>query len=162
MWSVSSSWRAASGGAEVSKILTTHLTVPASAEDVWETLIDLDGYGSWNPFITNGAGTIDVGQRLHLTMQLSDARPMTFKPWVTAVERHRYLEWLGRLGLPGLFDGRHSFTLTPLSGGRTLIQQSETFTGLLVPFTGAVLPRTRAAFDAMNQALSQRAIRLSS
>jgi hypothetical protein len=144
----------------VSKILTTHLTVPASAEDVWETLIDLDGYRSWNPFITSGAGTIDVGQRLHLTMQLPDGLPMTVKPWVTAVERHRYLEWLGRLGLPGLFEGRHSFTLTPLPGRRTLLQQSETFTGALVPFTGAALARTRAAFDAMNQALSQRAIRL--
>ena len=61
---------------------------------------------------------------------------MKFKPWVTAVEPHRYLEWLGRAGMPGIFDGRHSFTLTPLTGGRTLVQQSETFSGALVPFAG--------------------------
>ena len=85
---------------------------------------------------------------------------MTFQPWVTAVEEHRYLEWLGRLGVPGLFDGRHSFSLTPLPGGRTLLQQSETFTGVLVPFAGSVLTRTQAGFEAMNEALAQRSVRL--
>jgi hypothetical protein len=145
----------------MSKILTTHLTLPAPVEDVWKTLIDLDGYTAWNPLITSGTGNVDVGQRLTLTMQVPGGRPMRFKPWVTAVEEHRYLEWLVRLGLPGLFDGRHSFTLTPLPGGRTLIQQAETFTGALVPFSGPMLARTRAAFDAMNKALSQQMIRLS-
>ena len=84
---------------------------------------------------------------------------MAFRPWVTAVEQYRYIEWLGRLGLPGIFDGRHSFTLTPMAGGRTLIQQSETFTGALVPFTGSLLARTRAGFVAMNEALAEQAAR---
>ena len=44
---------------------------------------------------------------------------MTFKPRVTVVEPGRRLEWLGTMGIPGLFDGRHSFTLTPLADGRT-------------------------------------------
>jgi hypothetical protein len=85
---------------------------------------------------------------------------MTFKPWVTAVEEGRYLEWLGHLGMPGLFDGRHSFSLTPLPSGRTLLQQSETFTGVLVPFAGSMLTRIHAGFEAMNQALAQQTSRL--
>jgi hypothetical protein len=32
--------------------------------------------------------------------------------------------------LPGFFDGRHSFTFTPMAGYRTLIQRWETFTGV--------------------------------
>jgi hypothetical protein len=87
---------------------------------------------------------------------------MTFKPWVTAVEEHRYLEWLGRLKIPGLFDGRHSFSLTPLRGGRTVLQQSETFTGMLVPFAESILTATRAGFEAMNEALAQQTLRLPS
>lgn len=39
-------------------MITTHLTVNAPVEDVWETLTDLAGYRSWNPFITTAAGTI--------------------------------------------------------------------------------------------------------
>ncbi len=85
--------------------------------------------------------------------------PPGFKPWVTAVEHHHYVEWLGRLALPGIFDGRHSFTLTPMTGCRTLVQQSETFTGLLIPFTGSMLARTRAGFVSMNEALAQQTTR---
>ena len=82
---------------------------------------------------------------------------MNFRPWVTAVEEHRYIEWLGRLGMPGVFDGRHSFTLTPIATGRTLLQQSETFSGALIPFSGSILTRTRVGFDAMNEAIAQEA-----
>jgi len=145
----------------MSKIVTTHLTVRAPAEDIWKTLTDLDEYRSWNPFLTEAAGTIKVGERLKLTMQVPGGHAMTVRPWVTAVEDHRYLEWLGRLGLPGLLDGRHSFSLTPLPGGRTLLQQSETFTGVLVPLTGSVPTRTRAGFDAVNEALALRTTRIS-
>jgi len=140
----------------MSKIITTHLNVSAPVEHVWETLTDLAAYRTWNPFITAASGTIGVGQRLGLTIQPPGGRVMGFKPWVTAVEPHRYVEWLGHLALPGIFDGRHSFTLTPMTGGRTLIQQSETFTGVLTPFTGSMLTRTRAGFVAMNHALARQ------
>ncbi len=139
----------------MSKLITTHLTIDHPAEQIWRTLTDLDGYDGWNPFITAAAGVVEVGQRLALRMQPPGGRAMTFEPWVTAVEEHRYLEWLGRLGMPGLFDGRHSFSLTPLPGGRTLLQQSETFPGALVPFAGSMLAPTRAGFEAMNDALAR-------
>jgi len=141
----------------MSKIITTHLTISAPVEDLWKTLTDLPAYRTWNPFITVASGTIGAGQRLDLTIQPPGGRALGFKPWVTAVEQHRYIEWLGHLALPGIFDGRHSFTLTPMTRGRTLIQQSETFTGVLTPFTGSMLARTRAGFDAMNVALARQA-----
>jgi hypothetical protein len=98
-----------------------------------------------------------LGERLDLTIHPPGGRPMMFKPWVTAVDQHRYLEWLGRVGTPGIFDGRHSFTLTPLTNGRTLLQQSAAFSGALVPFAGPVLGRTRVGFEHMNGALGHRA-----
>ena len=140
----------------MSKILTTHLMLDATVQRVWQTLTALAGYHRWNPFITTAAGTIKVGERLNLTIQPPGSRAMAFKPWVTAVEQHHYIEWLGRLALPGIFDGRHSFTLTPSAGGRTLLQQSETFSGVLIPYAGSTLTQTRAGFVAMNKALSQQ------
>ena len=145
----------------MSKIITTHLTVTTPVEEVWETLTDLASYHAWNPFITAAAGTIRVGERLALTIQPPGGSAMAFKPWVTAVEQNRYVEWLGRLALPGIFDGRHSFKLTPMAGGRTLVQQSETFTGVLIPFTGPTLDRTRVGFIAMNEALAKGPLRCS-
>lgn len=138
----------------MSQTITTTVTVKAPPRDVWDVLVDLPGHRHWNPFITAAAGTLEVGQRLHLTIQPPGGRPMSFKPTVIEVEPHTRLEWLGRLGLPGIFDGRHSFVLTPLQGERTLVQHSETFSGALVPFVGSMLDRTRAGFVAMNEALA--------
>ena len=138
----------------MSKIITTHVTINAPVDAVWRTLVQLDSYRRWNPFITAAAGTFVVGDRLDLTIQPPGKRAMSFRPWVTAIEEHRYIEWLGRLGMPGIFDGRHSFTLTPTASGRTLLQQSETFSGALIPFSGSLLTRTRGGFDAMNEALA--------
>ena len=146
----------------MSKIITTHLTVSATAEDVWAALTDLASYNAWNPFITDAAGTVAVGERLDLTIQPPGGRAMTFRPWLTAVEDHRYLEWLGRLAMPGIFDGRHSFQLTPMGLSRTLVQQSETFTGALMPFTGHLLARTQLGFVAMNEALAWQTLRTTS
>jgi len=145
----------------MSKIITTHLMLNASVDRVWQALTDLDGYQRWNPFITAAAGTMKVGERLNLTIHPPGSRAMTFKPWVTAIEQHHYIEWLGRLALPGIFDGRHSFTLTPRAGGRTLLQQAESFSGALTPFAGSTLARTRAGFVAMNEALAQQTTSIS-
>ena len=78
-------------------------------------------------------------------------------PTVTECEPGRVLAWLGRLGLPGVFDGAHRFALEPVGGGRTRFVQSERFSGVLVPFFRRSLrTHTRAGFEAMNQALAER------
>jgi hypothetical protein len=41
--------------------------------------------------------------------------------------------------------------------GGTRLVQSESFRGLLVPFSGKTLASTEAAFQALNQALKERA-----
>jgi hypothetical protein len=134
---------------------TTHVTVGAPVEGVWRTLTDLTGYQTWNPYLIAAAGTISVGERVNLTIQPPGGRRLTYKPWVTAVEPHRYLEWFGRLFVSGMFTARHSFTLTSMAGGRTLVQQSGTFSGVLVRFFRPMLDRTRCGFEAMNEALFQ-------
>ena len=81
---------------------------------------------------------------------------MTFKPTVRAVEVHRELRWLGRLLLPGLFDGEHSLRIEPRDGGRSRFVQSERFTGLLVGLVRGALTKTEAGFEEMNAALNAR------
>ena len=138
-------------------MITTHSTVTATVEDLWMTLTDLAGYARWNPFIIAAAGDVRVGERLDLIILPPGGRATASRPWVTALEPPRYLEWMGRALLPGVFDGRHSFTLTALPGGRTLVQQAGTFTGLMVPFAEGVLNRTRAGFATMDEALTRHA-----
>ena len=83
---------------------------------------------------------------------------MTFKPTVTRVDSGRELRWLGRLLLPGIFDGEHIFEVSFLGEKRTQLTQRETFRGLLVPLLWSSLnTNTRKGFEAMNVALKARA-----
>jgi hypothetical protein len=140
------------------KNVTTVIDIPATQERVWATLVDTAAYPGWNPFITRLSGELAAGQRLEVRIAPPGGRAMTFKPTVTQVEPGRRLEWLGTMGIKGIFDGRHRFTLEPLGDRGTRLTQSEEFTGMLVPFTGRVLARTRAGFEAMNDGLRQRAV----
>ncbi|UQI46732.1 SRPBCC domain-containing protein [Streptomyces sp. HU2014] len=83
---------------------------------------------------------------------------MTFRPRVLTAEPGRELRWLGRLPVPGLFEGEHRFLLTPVAGGTRLVQ-SEVFRGLLVPLLERRIRDTRTDFRSLNAALKARAER---
>lgn len=139
------------------RTVTATTDIEATAERVWRQLTDTGEFPAWNPFITRLTGTLAVGERLDVTIAPPGGRAMRFRPEVVHVEPYRRLEWVGRLGVPGLFDGRHGFTLEALDAGRTRFVQQESFSGLLVPFTATVLTRVEAGFQAMNDALRRRA-----
>ena len=137
--------------------LSTTIEIDAPTDKVWEVLTDVERYDEWNPFIVSSTGTVAVGERLTNRMQPPGGKAMTFRPTVTAVEEGRVFEWLGRLLLPGIFDGRHRFEMEPLEGNRTLLRHSEQFGGILVRFMKKSLDtQTLAGFEAMNQALAER------
>jgi hypothetical protein len=73
---------------------------------------------------------------------------------VLKAEPNRELRWLGRLLVPGLFDGKHIFIIEPLGAERVCFIQREIFTGMLVPLLSGTLDR---GFEEMNQALKNRA-----
>lgn len=137
--------------------LRTEIEVDAAPARVWAVLTDLASYPDWNPFITSSEGPLAVGERLVNRLEPPGGRTVTFTPTVTELDEGRVLEWLGRLGLPGVFDGRHRFELFPEGDGTRLVQ-AERFTGVLVPFLWRSLrTSTLAGFEAMNAALKVRA-----
>ena len=139
------------------KTIRVQTDITAPVERVWSELTATAQYAAWNPFITSLSGDLREGSRLEVRIVPPGGRAMTFRPTVTEVSEGEHLEWLGRLGLPGVFDGRHSFRLEALADGRTRFTQAEEFSGVLVPLVGSVLERTRAGFAAMNDALRARA-----
>ena len=140
------------------KELRTEIEIQASDKRVWQLLTDFTNFPQWNPFIRQAKGEAKVGARLEVHLQPSGASGMTFKPVVLKVEPNRELRWLGRLLMPGLFDGEHIFTLETLEGNRVRFTQREVFTGLLVPlFARSLDTDTRRGFEEMNQALKSRA-----
>jgi hypothetical protein len=140
------------------KQLRAEIEIEASPQRVWQILTDFDAYPGWNPFMTRASGSARPGERLTVRLQPEGRRAMTFRPTVLEATPGRRLRWLGRLLLPGLFDGEHSFTIEPLAPDRVRLVQQEVFRGLLVRFMAGSLDRsTLPAFAAMNQALKRRA-----
>jgi hypothetical protein len=139
------------------KSISVVTDIAAPVETVWAELCTVSDYSEWNPFITAFDGPLTVGSRPTIRIAPPGGRAMTFRPTITRVDDRKHLEWLGRVVLPGIFDGRHSFHLEALSEDRTRLTQTEEFSGLLVGLTGTVIERTRTGFTAMNQALRLRA-----
>lgn len=138
--------------------LQTEIEINAGVEQVWEILTDFSAYPEWNPFIRVIHGVPERAARLKVRIQANDAKAMTFRPKVLVADVGRELRWLGRVVLPGIFDGEHRFFIQPLTDGKVLFQHSELFSGILIPLFRDSLERdTRRGFEEMNLALKLRA-----
>jgi len=97
----------------MSKELVSSIDIDAPAATVWEILIDFAAFPTWNPFIVEAQGRVQVGERVSLRMQPVIGSAITLHPKVVELVEGRRLRWLGRLGLPGLFDADHLFIVEP-------------------------------------------------
>ena len=129
--------------------------IHAPREAVWKELTNGAAYRQWNPFIRRLDGRLEPGRKITVRVEPPGSSGITFRPTVQTVEAPRRLAWLGRFGLPHLFDGRHEFVLEALDDDRTRLIQRETFGGVLVP---VMLRRAsvESGFEAMNEALKNR------
>lgn len=138
------------------RTIQADVTINATASEVWQVLIDFEAYPRWNPFILQVTGAARPGAQLTIELNLS-GHTTTFNPTVLVVRPEKELRWIGRLFLPGVFDGEHDFVIEPQGDDRVRFVQSETFRGVLVPFSGSILNETEQSFREMNQALKKQA-----
>lgn len=128
--------------------------IRAQPAEVWAVVADIEKYEEWNPFFIKAVGELRVDEKLEVTMQPVGKGKQTFKPRVLVVDEGKQLVWRGRLGIPGLFDGRHTFTIQRIDEETVLFKQHEKFSGLLVPFAG--LGPYEKGWELMDQALQKR------
>jgi len=134
--------------------MQTEVTINAPAAKVWAVLTDVDAYSEWNPFFVKAKGKLVVGGELDITMQPVGKSAQSFSPKVLELEQQRKLVWRGRVGIPGLFDGTHSFVIERVGDATVKFRQHEDFSGILVPFVG--FDPYRKGWAKMNAALKQR------
>jgi len=138
--------------------LYTEIEIDASAETVWDILLDFTRYPAWNPFVTSIEGPAVEGERITIHLEPPSGKTMTFKPTVVSCEEPWEFAWLGHLFIPGIFDGKHIFEIAAHGKGKVQFVQREEFRGLIVPLLWKSLDTdTRSGFEAMNIALKARA-----
>ena len=141
----------------MAKTLQTQIDIEASKEKVWSILTDFPAYPQWNPFIKSISGEPRAGAKLDVHVQPPGAKGMTFHPQVLSAVPGQELKWLGHLLVSGIFDGEHHLLIHEVSADRVTFVQEEIFKGVLIPFNGKQLEKTREGFGQMNQALKKRA-----
>ena len=136
------------------KIISAAIEIGAPPMTIWTVLTDLGSYPEWNPLFRQASGEVAVGNRITLrSVHPTNGRMMTVKPKIVVAEPGVELRWSA--GLPGIIGGEHSFALTPRNGG-TLLVQSESFRGLLAPFSRRTMAYTSTSFRELNAALKKR------
>lgn len=142
------------------KEIKTEILISASTEKVWAIFSDFKNYPKWNPFIKSLTGKVKVGEKINVTIQPYDSKPMSFKPKVLVFETNKEMRWIGRLLFGGLFDGKHQFEIIDNHNGTVTFKQSEVFKGILMPFfSKKKMENTRKGYEAMNQQLKELAER---
>jgi hypothetical protein len=140
------------------KEVFSEVEIQAPAGRVWQVLTDFASYPEWNPFIRRISGQPKEGTRLKVYIEPPGAKGRIFRPKVLKTDPNHELRWLGRLLIPGLFDGDHIFTIGHIGRNRVRFVQREIFSGLLFSLLAHGLDtKIGLGFEQMNQALKLRA-----
>ncbi len=138
------------------KQIETKIIINSSPEKVWDVLVNLEYYSTWNPFIIQSFGEIIEGKTIENHMKNGD-KIIVFKPLITQVKKHEYFEWLGSLWTKGIFDGRHYFKLEKINDQEVLLIHGEKFSGLLSGLILSLIKKsTLENFNLMNKALKKK------
>jgi hypothetical protein len=140
--------------AKISAISAT-IEIAAPPEQVWAVLTDLASYPEWNPVFREASGQLTPGNRVTITSTHPETgHTMTVKVKVLTAESASELRWVS--SVLGVMTSEHSFILSLTSGGTQLVQ-TQTYRGMFTRFPPKTIRRIQASFEAINQAIKQRA-----
>jgi len=138
------------------KEIRTEIVIKATPAKIWKILTNFEQFSTWNPFIISIQGTLAAGNIIRVELAPPDAKRMKLKPRILRVIPNQEFRWLGRILIPGIFDGEHIFELRDNKNETTTVIQREIFTGILVPFLKKMLDdNTRRGFESMNSELKK-------
>lgn len=139
------------------KEIETTININASANKIWNVLINFEEYENWNSFIISANGQAEINKNLKITIKVDDYKMMSFKPKILKVKENNELCWLGKVFVSGIFDGLHYFLIKENNDGTCTFTQAEKFNGILIPFFGKTFINTIKGFEKMNEELKKRA-----
>lgn len=135
-------------------VLDTWIDIEAQPKIVWDMLVDFKAWKSWNPFIPDVEGKLQVGEILRIKVVPPGLKPMTFKPEVFVIKQYEKIVWGGSF-LWIAYRGDHSFILESLPGEKTRLRQMERFRGPMVLFMGNMIKKTEIGYHQMNLAFKK-------
>jgi len=134
--------------------LRTSILIEAPVQNVWRLLSDLQGMGSWNPYILKAEGNLKEGESLEITACPPRSYCRTFQPIIIKVNPPFELRWVWSPTVPCVFRGEHIFELSTQGPKKCVFVHRELFSGLFMWFHRIFrYDDTRRGFIAFNNAL---------
>lgn len=153
----------ASPGAPAAFRISHELEIDASSRQVWNVLIAIDDYPSWNAYIPKMTGELNEGSVITMTLvEPPHYRSREYHATVLKVIPDQQVVWSGSLLGMGIFE--HHVEVLGVGEDRAKLIQYEDFKGLLcwlvrISAPGMMASSTasvEASFRSMNEALRQR------
>jgi len=137
--------------------LEHRIGIQAPAEIIWESLVDIGSWESWNPLYPRAEGTVRIGNTLNLTVNIPGQAPRHIQPrildWAPADHIHWRLSLMG-----GWIKTVRYLEIEALSETGCIFSNGEIFDGLLGSMVANRYRRQlRAAMASMGEALQLRA-----
>jgi hypothetical protein len=135
------------------RVTETKTVIRAPREKIWDLLVDLPSWPSWNTTVDKTEGSVALGKKLKVFVKLSPGRAFPVK--VSELDKPSKMVWTGGMPL-GLFKGVRTYTLTQ-AGDAVEFHMVEVFSGPMSKLIEKSIPDMQPAFDEFAAALKQRA-----
>jgi hypothetical protein len=136
------------------KTFEAGIRIGASAEQVWQVLVDVGSYRDWGSGVDRVDGSVGLGERLVVHARV--ARGRAYQVTVTEIRPGEAMRWRGGLPL-GLFVGERTFRLDPQADGSTEFTMREEYSGPLTGLLGRTIPDLNPSFRTFAAGLKARA-----
>ena len=135
----------------------SRIEIAAPAAKVWHDVIDLDGWGAWNPLYTQASGKAELGETIAFTVVVPGMKPQKGKARIVAVRPNAWLHY-EIVSLGGLIRAYRHIDLIELGPDRCAVTNGEIMSGLIGRLLGRLIGgKVAQGLQAMNEALKRRA-----
>lgn len=146
--------------AKAENLITSDVVeIDAPASVVWQILIDLDSYASWNPFTVKIESTLEMGEPVHLHVPLPGSDEiMVYVEHLCAFEPEKLLSWEKRATPDNKQAARRDQYIEAIDDNRCRYYHTDILLGIyedqIMAQSGAWI---KSSFDAVAHALKKHA-----
>jgi hypothetical protein len=136
------------------KSFATSILINAPAERIWDILVDVANWPSWNTTVDKVDGEAALGRKVSVYARISPGR--AFPLTVTEFAPPHRMVWRG--GAPfGTFVGTRTYELIPMDDERVRFEITESFTGFMSRFMLSSIPDLQPSFAEFAECLKRAA-----
>ena len=127
--------------------------ITATPQAVWDVLIDVGAWPSWDSGVVRVEGSPALGQKVTVFPEVNPERG--FPVTVVDLRPGAGMTWRGGMPL-GLFTGTRTYTVTEERDGKVTFEMQETYRGPLAGLMAKVIPDLSDSFSQFARGLKSR------